>query len=239
MTAHGQYCPVSYAADVLGDRWTLLILREMIGGATRFNEIERGLPKVSRTLLSQRLRHLVRIGILEHLPAPDGRTNEYVLSAAGRELQPIVMAMGDWAVRWVIGEPRPEELDPAFLMWWMQRRVNREELPDGRTTVRFDILGDSRDVFWLVLQRDDTSVCVTDPGLATDVAVEADSLAFHRVYAGRITLADAVKAGTITIRGPSELTRRFPRWFLWSPFYDSTRALVREQTSTATGARRS
>jgi DNA-binding HxlR family transcriptional regulator len=233
MNGQGQYCPVSYAADVLGDRWTVLILREMIGGATHFNEIERGLPKVSRSLLSQRLRHLVQIGVLERVVGADGRTSEYRLSDAGRELQPIVMAMGEWAVRWVIGEPRPDELDPAFIMWWMQRRVNTDALPPGRTTARFDILGDQRDVFWLVLQHDDTSLCVTDPGIHTDVAVEAETVAFHRVYAGRITFMDALKAGTITLRGPRDLTRAFPNWFSWSPFYESTRARMVERAASA------
>jgi DNA-binding HxlR family transcriptional regulator len=102
---HGQYCPVSFAADVLGDRWTLLIVREMIGGATRFNEMERVLPRVSRSLLAQRLRQLERVGIIEAVPIEGGRGNTYHLTQAGKDLEPVIMVMGEWAIRWIIENP--------------------------------------------------------------------------------------------------------------------------------------
>lgn len=224
MQRHVQYCPVSFAAELVGDRWNLLIMREMVGGATRFNEIERCLPKISRSLLAQRLRLLARHGLIEATPAAGGRGNQYRMTAAGAELEPILMAMGNWAVRWVVGDPRPEELDPSFLIWWLHRRVNFDELPAARTVVRIDVIGDSRDVFWLVLQPDEASVCVKDPGFEVDVLVVADSMAFHRVFAGRTTLERAVKDEAITITGNAALVRRFGKWFLWSPFYESMRA---------------
>jgi DNA-binding HxlR family transcriptional regulator len=235
MVTHGQYCPVSFAADLIGDRWTLLIMRELIGGATRFNELERCLPKVSRSLLSQRLAQMTRAGLVETTPARSGRGNEYRASAAGIELAPILMAMGDWAVRWVVGEPRPEELDPQFIMFWLHRTVRLDQVPDGRTVVRFDIVDAKREVFWLVLQRDESSICMSDPGLPVDVAVEADNLAFHRVFAGRITLQDAMRDRTITLRGPSTLTRALPNWFGWSPFYEYTRAHLSSVPTAVTG----
>jgi DNA-binding HxlR family transcriptional regulator len=224
---HGQYCPVSYAADALGDRWTLLIMREVVaGGARRFNEIERCLPRVSRTLLSQRLRRLAADGLLEIVPSPSGRGHEYHPTPAAKELEPVLLAMGEWAVRWVIGEPRPEEVDPTFLMVWMSRRVDFDELPPGRTVVRFDLLTPGRSVYWLVLEPGESSVCMTDPGLPVDVNVIADGLQFERVHAGRITLADAVRDGSVEIVGPSRLTRQLPRWFWWSPFAEVTRRHV-------------
>lgn len=227
MATRGQYCPVSYAADILGDRWTLLILREMVaGGATRFNEIERGLPKVSRSLLSQRLRRMERDGLLELVPLPSGRGNEYRLTPAAKDLAPVITAMGEWAVRWVIGEPRPDELDPLFVMWWLHRRVNFDELPRGRTVVRFDIHDQTRIVCWLVLEPGEASVCLTDPGIAPAVTVTADSLQLHRVFAGRITLADAMRDGSMVLEGAAELVRGFPRWFSWSPFYGPMRELL-------------
>jgi DNA-binding HxlR family transcriptional regulator len=224
---HGQYCPVSYAADLLADRWTMLIVREMLGGATRFNEIERLLPHVSRSLLAQRLRHLTRIGIVVTVPAPGGRGNEYRLTPAGEELEPVLMAMGTWAVRWVIGEPRPEELDPTFLMWWMHRRVNFDELPPGRTVVRFDLVDPGRHSYWLVLERAEASICTSDPGVPTNLHVTADHLQFQRVFAGRTTFGDAVRAGDIAVTGPRALARRLPHWFAWSPFHDVTRRHLR------------
>jgi DNA-binding HxlR family transcriptional regulator len=228
MQRHVQYCPVSYAAELMGDRWNLLIMREMIGGATRFNEIERCLPKISRSLLAQRLRLLTRQGLIDATPAAGGRGNQYRLTDAGAALEPILLAMGNWAIRWVVGEPRPEELDPNFLMWWLHRRVNHDALPAGRTVVRFDVVSQSRDIFWLVLEDADASLCVKDPGFEIDVHVMADSMAFHRVFAGRITLDTALKDETITVTGNPGLVRRFGSWFCWSPFYDATRALLDE-----------
>jgi DNA-binding HxlR family transcriptional regulator len=223
---HGQYCPVSYAAESLGDRWTVLIVREMIGGATRFNEIERMLPNVSRSLLAQRLKHLTRIGIIAATPLPAGRGHEYRLTEAGRDLWPVLESMGNWAVRWIFGEPRPEELDPTFLMWWMHRRVDTGALPAGRTVVRFDLLDERRHVYWLVLAREESSICQSDPLLGVDVQVTADLAELHRVYAGRTTFADAVRSGDITVEGPRALTRQLPRWFTWSPFHDANRRQV-------------
>jgi DNA-binding HxlR family transcriptional regulator len=228
--SHGQYCPVAYAADALGDRWSLLILREIVGGgASRFNEIERGLPKVSRSLLSQRLRHLERLGLIDAVPLSSGRGKEYRPTPAGKDLEPVLTAMGEWAIRWIIGEPRPEELDPMFVLWWLHRRVNFDELPSGRTVVRFDVVDAGRVVCWLVLERGTASVCPTDPGFPATVQVTADSLQLHRVFAGRITLADALRDGSITIDGPGPLVRQFPRWFAWSPFYDSMRRHLADQ----------
>jgi DNA-binding HxlR family transcriptional regulator len=223
---HGQYCPVSYAAESLGDRWTVLIVREMIGGATRFNEIERLLPNVSRSLLAQRLKHLTRIGIIAATPLPGGRGNEYHLTEAGRDLWPVLEAMGNWAVRWIFGDPRPEELDPTFLMWWMHRRVNLEALPPKRTVVRFDLLGDRRHVYWLVLEQAESSVCQSDPLFPVDVQVTADLHEFHRVFSGRTTFAEAVRGGQVSVDGPRALARDLPGWFAWSPFHDAMRRQV-------------
>jgi DNA-binding HxlR family transcriptional regulator len=224
MEPHAQYCPVTYAADVLADRWTLLILREVVvGGASRFNEIERGLPRVSRSLLAQRLRQLDRSGLIEAVPLAGGRGHEYRPTPAAKETAPILQAMGDWAVRWVFGDPRPEELDPTFLMWWMHRRVNYDALPRGRTVVRFDIVSPGRSVHWLVLEPGEASVCTADPGIAVDVQVTADSVAFHRVFSGRITFGEALATGSIEVDGPTRLTRQLPRWFSWSPFADVMR----------------
>jgi DNA-binding HxlR family transcriptional regulator len=222
--AHGQYCPVAYAADILGDRWTMLIVREMIGGATRFNEIERLLPRVSRSLLAQRLKHLTRIGIIAATPIPGGRGSEYRLTEAGQDLRSVMEAMGVWAVRWIFGDPRPEELDPTFIMWWMHRRVIGDELPPGRTVVRFDLLDPGRHVYWLVLAPEETSVCQTDPLLPVSVQVTADLTEFHRVFSGRTTFGEALRGGSITLDGPRTLTRQLPRWFAWSPFHDAVRS---------------
>src|SRR5262245_29897884 len=133
MRDYGQYCRVVQGSEILGDRWTPLILREMaVIGSTRFNDIERGLPGISRTLLAQRLRHLERKGILQMLPATTGRGYEYHLTPAGRDIEGVLSAMGEWAVRWLYTEPQPPDVDPTTLMWWLHRRVDIERLPDRR-----------------------------------------------------------------------------------------------------------
>ena len=227
MQRQAQYCPVFFAADLLGDRWNLLIMREMVGGASRFNEIERCLPNVSRSLLIQRLRLLARSGLIEAVPLEGGRGHHYSLTPAGKDLEPVLMAMGEWAVRWVIGEPRPEELNTTFLIYWLHRRVNFDAVPPKRTVIRFDVVGTAREVYWLVVQPDEASVCTKDPGIEVDVYVDADAMALQRVFAGWITLDEARADETITITGPTKLVRGFGQWFLWSPFYETTRARLR------------
>ena len=129
MQKYNQYCPVSRATEVLGDRWTLLIVREMILGSHRFNEIERGLPGISRSLLASRLRNLVDAGIVERLPGARSKLAEYYLSETGRDLKKVIEALGAWGVRCAFGEPRPEELDPVLLVWKIHQRINRDLLP--------------------------------------------------------------------------------------------------------------
>ncbi len=124
---YGQYCPVALASEVLADRWTPLIVRELVLGSRRFNDIDRGLPGISRTLLKQRLHHLERKGVLERVPIARG--HEYQLTPAGRDLEGVIMAIGEWAVRWMFSEPQPREVDPITLTWWMSRRIDHDELP--------------------------------------------------------------------------------------------------------------
>ena len=146
MRSYGQYCPVAKASEVLGDRWTLLIVREMLGGASGFNELQRGLPGISRSVLTDRMRALERAEVIERRTGPKGRTLEYRLTPAGRDLQPVVQAIGEWGATWSITEPRPDELDPDLLIVWMARHVDRQRLPPNRTVVQFDFRDPKRAV---------------------------------------------------------------------------------------------
>jgi DNA-binding HxlR family transcriptional regulator len=220
---YGQYCPVTTASEVLADRWTLLILREMVLGSTRFNDIERGLPGISRTLLAQRLRHLERKNVLELRPARSGRGHEYHLTPAGRDLEPIIIALGEWAVRWMFAEPAETEVDPTTLTWWMHLRVDQSRLPDRRVVVEFDYRGPARTVIWILLDRGEPSVCMKHPGFDSDIVVTTDVMSLQRVFSGIDTLATAQRDGTIVIDGPPALTRAFGQWFTWSPFAGVTR----------------
>jgi DNA-binding HxlR family transcriptional regulator len=227
MREYGQYCPVSLASEVIADRWTPLILREMVLGSTRFNDIERGLPGISRTLLSQRLRHLERKGIVELRPAASGRGSEYHLTPAGQDLEPVLMSIGEWAVRWMFAEPEVAQTDPVTLTWWMHRRVVTSELPDERVVIEFAYKGRGEPTTWMVIDRRVPSVCVTHPGFDPDLVVDTDALSLTRVFSGVDTLREAIDAGAVRLLGPPRLARGFARWFAWSPFAPSVRRAAR------------
>jgi DNA-binding HxlR family transcriptional regulator len=224
MRDYGQFCPVSMGSEVLADRWTPLILRELVIGSTRFNDISRGLPGISRSLLTQRLRHLERKGVLERRPAPGGRGSEYHLTEAGRDLEPVIIALGEWAVRWLFDEPTPPDVDPVTLAWWMHRRVDADRLPDQRVVVEFDFRGSDPIHIWLLLDRGDPSVCYRYPGFDSDLIVVTEPVALARVFNGFTTLGDAVESGAIELLGAPAMTKGFGRWFLWSPFAPAVRA---------------
>ncbi|HEU0114321.1 MAG TPA: winged helix-turn-helix transcriptional regulator [Thermomicrobiales bacterium] len=234
MYSYGQYCPVARAAEVLAQRWTPLIVREVLAGTTRFNELERGLPGISRSLLAQRLRELVGAGILEKTESADGRAREYRLTPGGRELQRVFDSLGEWGARWAFGEPRPDELDPALLLWFMRRHVRRERLPRRRVVVQFDFHGARRKSLWLVMDPTDVSVCAHHPGFDVDLLVTADVAALYRVWSGRVATAEAMRSGVIELDGPPALARAFWDWFALSPLAGAVRAA----TETAAGERR-
>jgi len=228
MQKYNQYCPVSRAAEVLGDRWTLLIVREMILGGHRFNEIERGLPGISRSLLVQRLRNLEDAGVVQRLPGARSKLPEYHLTDAGRDLKKVIEAIGAWGVQCAFGEPRLEELDPELLVWKIHQRINRDLLPETRTVVEFDFTGPRGRRVWLVLERRDVSVCVTPPGFDSDVIVRADLALFYRVWFGQIEYDAAVRCGSVIVDGLPALAKQLPRWFMWSPMARFVRERERE-----------
>jgi DNA-binding HxlR family transcriptional regulator len=214
---YNQYCPVSRATEILGDRWTLLIVREMILGSHRFNEIERGLPGISRSLLSSRLRSLTDAGIVERLPGARSHLAEYYLSEAGRDLKKVIEALGAWGVRCAFGEPKPEELDPVLLVWKIHQRINRDLLPERRTVVEFDFTGRCPHRAWLVMHPTEVSVCVTPPGFDSDLIVRSDLAFFYRLWLGYVEYEAAIRSRALTVDGPPALVREFPRWLMWSP----------------------
>ena len=217
MQKYQQYCPVAKASEIVADRWTPLILRELVLGSHRFNEIERGLPGISRSLLASRLRDLEECGVVERLPRAPSRTGEYHLSDAGHELKAVIEALGAWGVRWAFGEPRLEELDGGLLVWKIHQRIDREQLPETRVVVEFDFTGPKGRRVWLVLERREVSVCVTPPGFDADLIVHSDLALFYRVWFGAVDYDRALQEGGIVVDGPPALARRLPRWFLWSP----------------------
>lgn len=217
MYRYGQFCPIAAACEIFAERWTPLVLREFLSGSRRFNELQRGVPLMSRTLLAQRLRELEAAGMIERIPKQDGRGFEYRLSRAGEELRPIILQLGEWGQRWVYTRVAKEDLDPGLLMWDMHRRINTEALPDRRVVVQFKYDGLPRGAkgmkhWWLVLEPGDVELCLKDPGYAIDLYVSADLYAMTQVWVGEQTLTDAVRRGSITLQGAASLVQAFPGW---------------------------
>ena len=209
-TGYGQYCPISRALDVLGERWSLLILRDMLVGATRFNDLARGLPGLSRSLLTKRLRQFEREGLVERLD------NQYLLTEAGLGLEPIVFGLGAWGARWTFGEPNPKELDAQLLVWWMHTRLDTSDFPGKRHVLHIRFTDDRRR-FWVVIESGLPSVCLADPGFEVDVTITSDVGSLYEVWLGRLPIRAALSTGRLDFAGPATLTRRMPAVFRLSP----------------------
>jgi DNA-binding HxlR family transcriptional regulator len=222
---YAQYCPIVRAVEVLGERWTLLIVRELLTGTGRFNDIARGLPGLSRGLLSQRLRQMAAAGLVVRV---DGG---YALTPAGEELGPLVFGLAEWGARYAFGEPRPEELDPELLMWWLHGQVDTSELT-RRAVVQVE-MSDVGRVFWLVLEPDDSSVCYADPGFEVDAVLRADLSTLYQVWEGAMDLLDAVRAGRAELTGPRWLVSGLPQWLQGSPVVPYVRAARAAQSRFA------
>jgi DNA-binding HxlR family transcriptional regulator len=208
MTGYGQFCSAARAHEVLGGRWTLLVVRELLCGSRRFNDIRRGIPRISRTVLSERLQALAFIGVVERL---DGRHGpEYVLTEAGRELTGLVEALGSWGQRWLPRRAGDEDLDPEPLLVDMQRRVRFDALPEDPFVVRFEIRG-SRPRF-LLLKPAEASLCAHNPGFPEPLCVRGPLAALVAWWRGDVGFDEARRMG-LAIDGPRALARAFPGWF--------------------------
>jgi DNA-binding HxlR family transcriptional regulator len=214
-----QFCPVSRGAEIFAERWTPLILRELLNGSHRFTELQLGLPGISRNLLTQRLGSLVSAGVIERRPATRGRGFSYHLTSAGVELRPVVEALGAWGYRWGGSGVPSGQLDPVLLMWFIRRRVRLQAIRRARTVVRFDFRRPRRS-FWLRIEPPAVDLCFTDEGFDVELAVDADLAALTAVWLGRLRLAEAIAAGSIRFDGDEDARSLFGRWFGLSPFAD-------------------
>ncbi len=214
MSSYGDYCPIAVGVDVVGDRWTPLIIREMMVGSTGFNEIHRGVPRMSRSLLAQRLRTLERRGLVQRTAGQPGRSGGgYTLTAAGDALTPIVWAIGHWAAEWNFGNPTEEECDGLSLLWRMHQHAVPAKLPQQRTVAHMVLTGPGAAEGWLCLERRGVTVCKDDPGYEVDLAVQGDTGALQRWLIGLVPFRTLITAGDVRLLGPSRLTRAFPTWF--------------------------
>src|SRR2546430_15494535 len=208
MAQYGQFCPVSRGAEVFAERWTPLILRELLNGSHRFSELQLGLPRISRNLLAQRLASLANSGVVKRRPAERGRGFSYHLTSAGEELRAVVEALGAWGYRWGGADLPSGQLDPVLLMWFIRRRVQVQALRRARTVIRFDFRRPRRS-FWLRIEPPVVYLCFTDEGFDVELAVDADLAALTAVWLGRIRLAEAITAGLVRLEGETDSANAF------------------------------
>lgn len=238
--SYGQYCPLALAAELLCERWTLLVVSRLIDGCSYFNEIHRGVPRISPTLLSRRLAQLEHAGLVQRDPVGRGRQRRYVLTEAARELGPIIENIAVWGQRWARDMTR-EDLDPAFLVWSMSTRIDTSRMPATRTVLEFDFSGAPRDCrrFWLVIERGTVDMCLKHPGYEVDVRLSADLRLFIEAWRGLRDLRQEIRAGRIRVEGPTTLRRQLPEWLELSSLapYPRLRAGRERQLASAVPSR--
>jgi len=224
MRQYGQFCPVAKSAEIIGDPWSILIVRELLLGSSRFNALQRGLPRISPTVLNTRLRELEERGVVIKRRLNGQRGHEYRLTAAGRELSSVVEALAVWGMRWAREKMESDDLDMAFLMFDIQRRINTAALPEGETVLSFqftDVKAFRR--WWLICNGSEVDLCYEDPGKDVDCYVTATVRDLVGVWMGDLLLSKAVKSEIIQISGDRHLCRTFSRWFTLSTFAKTPR----------------
>lgn len=218
MASYRQYCPIARATEILAERWSLLIVRNLMFGATTFSAIAQGVPTMSRSMLTKRLRELEQAGVITSTAKPNGHGSTYALTAAGADLVEVVDSLGRWAETWV--EVLPEHTDPGFALWaWCTVQLNRKALPPGRVVVHFEFPDEraGNRFFWLLVHDGNAEVCATDPGGEPDLRVVARSAAFVDWHRGALAWSKALRSGDITITGSRSLVRAFPTWNTRAP----------------------
>jgi DNA-binding HxlR family transcriptional regulator len=206
---YGDYCPTARAAEILAERWTPLVVRNIFVGAHSFSDIHRGCPRMSTTLLADRLRALERAQVIDRVAAPSGRGSRYYLTSAGQELAEVVLHMGTWGARWL--DLTPIDYDAGLTLWAWAKSVDTDRLPPQRVVVRFDVSGD-KNRYWMLLHRPEPEVCIKHPGLDEDLIIATDAVTLTDVQRGSLEFAQAVKAGQLSVTGPRDLAKAFPTW---------------------------
>jgi len=216
---YGQFCPVSMAAEIVCTRWTAVLLRELLAGSTRFNDLRRGLPKMSPALLSKRLKDLESAGVVSANPTPSGG-NEYRLTPMGADLHEIIFGLGNWGQRWIESRLSLKNLDPSLLMWDMRRRLDPAPMPPRRCTIHFlypELRANDRN-WWLVISEGTVDLCSFDPGFDVDLQISGSLRAMTAVWMGIARIEDEVSAGRLSVDGDRILRRSLGDWLGLSPF---------------------
>lgn len=219
MKGYGQFCPVAQALEIFGERWTLLVIRELLEGSTRFSDIQRGVPLMSRSILAQRLASLCDAGVVARV---DGG---YELTEAGKEVGPIVIACGNWGMRWARRKLRNADVDVALLVWDIRRRIDVEAIPAEPVLVEMEFRGAPRgkERFFLHFKSKEIELCLTNPGHEVALRLSTTPKAMAEVWLGEVPFASALRTGAIRLEGPRKLAEALPRWLQLSRFAETPR----------------
>ena len=218
--SYGQFCPVAMAAEIVCSRWTALVVRELLCGTTRFNDLRRGVPLMSPSLLSKRLKELEEAGVIATTPTGSPGVVEYKLTEAGEDLRPVVMSLGIWGQRWVESSLSLKNLDPSLLMWDMRRSLDLTPLPPRRTTINFIFpeVTAAKQSWWLVIDDGKVDLCSTNPGFEVDLYVRSSLRSMTAVWMGMTTVTKEIAAGQIELIGDKAIAQSMQGWLGLSPF---------------------
>jgi DNA-binding HxlR family transcriptional regulator len=233
--SYGQFCPVAMAAEIVCSRWTALVVRELLCGSTRFSDIRRGVPLMSPSLLSKRLKELEEAGVIEVVPAGSSGVYDYRLTPAGEDLRPVVMSLGIWGQRWVEASLSLKNLDPSLLMWDMRRHLDPTPLPPRRCTINFHFpeVTAAKQNYWLVIDGGKVDLCSVDPGFEVDLHVRSSLRAMTAIWMGHSTARRELEARTIELDGDPAIARSMQQWLGLSPFAKEKPRVPEGQASAA------
>lgn len=220
MVRYGQYCPIAKALELLGERWTLLVVRELLMGSGRFNDLRRGVPLMAPSVLSERLKSLTEHGLIVREKMPDASSYEYHLTAAAEELRPLIMQLGNWGQRWSRSKMVADDLDASFLMWDIRRCVHIDKLPEVPAVVFFEFPDAKKGMkhWWLVAQEGDIELCLEDPGHEVDVTINTSLRTMTQIWMGDCSLSQARAKGLVKLLGTTQWVRSVRDWLGPSPF---------------------
>jgi len=218
MRTYGQFCPVARASELLAERWTPIIIRNLLNGCQSFSEIRQGAPGIPTALLTKRLDTLERHGIIERERVPVGRGWSYRLTQQGQELRAVCEAMGQWGARWL--EVEPHHQDPAYVLWATTKLVDVGKLPDQTVVVRFELRDRPRDSYWLLLRKPTPELCSKGTGYVEDIIARTDAACLIDIHLKRTSYDEALRSGRLALEGPPKLTAAFTTWIRPSPYAD-------------------
>jgi DNA-binding HxlR family transcriptional regulator len=219
-STYGQFCPVAMAAEIVCSRWTALVIRELLCGSTRFNDLRRGVPRMSPALLSKRLKELEQAKVIVAVPTGQPGVFEYRLTPAGEDLRGVIMSLGFWGQHWVEKDLSLQNLDPSLLMWDMRRMLNPTPLPDKRCTILFEYpeLSETRRNWWLVIEDGTADLCLIDPGYEVDLYVRCPLRVMTSIWMGYSTVRSEMDSGALELSGDPGMMRSMQIWLGQSPF---------------------